>query len=519
MAQGDLLEAAKGGGAVFAGRLFAWGSRFVLGVLLARLLGSEEYGLYNTALSLAAIATSFAVVGLDAALVRYASIFSARDDEPGLRGAMQFGVALPAVLGAMIALGIFISADLVASRLFDVPELAPLLRVIALMVPAMVVAHQLAAVLQGLKRIQYGVLAQQVIQPMARFLILLVMALIGMTAERAVIASTLATIVVAGLLLALVGRFVPLRRPLSAGRRETGLLLRFSLPVYFSNVVTSLGDHLQAPLLGAMSSMASAGVFAVSNQINLVGSIFHQAVTSSSMPLFAEMHDRGDRGGLEHLYRTTSKWTLSLNLPFFLIATIFPQALLAIFGEEFEAGTAALTILAWANLVNAATGTSGAVLDMTGYTGVKFVNSTVSVGLGLGLNLLLIPPLGVEGAAIATLVTIGSVNLLRLAEVLLLIRVHPYSAEYLKPLGAGLGSALAGLAVLSLTASHEPLLQGAVGLPVVGLVYAGLLVRFGLTDDDHVILSRVRARFRRRGASRAAARRSAAETSEPRSVR
>ncbi|HEX2141513.1 MAG TPA: flippase [Candidatus Limnocylindria bacterium] len=499
MARSDVVEAAKGGGAVFAGRLFAWGSRFALAVFLARLLGSEEYGLYNTALSLAAIGASFAVVGLDAALVRYASIFSARDDDAGLWGALQFGLALPALLGTAIGIGVFIASEPIARDVFGVPTLEPLLRVMALLVPATVLNTQLAATLQGLKRIQYGVLAQQVWQPLVRFAVLVVMALIGMTAERAVIASVLATMAVTVLLLAMVGRFVPLGRPLSQARRQPGTLLRFSLPVYFSNVVTSLGSHLQAPLLGAMSSMASAGVFAVSSQINLVGSIFHQAVVSSSMPIFAELHDRGDRRGMEHLYQTTSKWTLSLNLPFFLAAVLFPNALLAIFGPEFQAGAAALVILAWSNLVNAATGTSGALLDMTGYTVVKFVNSTVSVGLALALNLLLIPTLGVVGAAIASLVAIGSVNALRLLEVRLLVHVQPYSAEYLKPLAAGAGAALAGALVLLTTPGQGPLLQGAIGLPVVGAVYLVLLLRLGLTDDDRAILQRLRARFRRRG--------------------
>jgi O-antigen/teichoic acid export membrane protein len=496
--QGDLVAAAKGGGVVFAGRLFAWGSRFALAVLLARLLGSDQYGFYNAALSVAAIAASFSIIGLDAALVRYAAVFSARGDESRLWGSLQLAIGLPALLGCAVGVGLFLAADGIALGLFREADLAPLLRIVAIMVPAMVLNQQLAATLQGLRQIQYGVLAEQFTQPVVRFVLLLAIALLGMTAERAVLASMLSALVVTVLLVVFLRRFLRLRRRWSEGQREVAALMRFSLPVYFSNIVNSLGQHLQVPLLGALSSMAAAGVFAVASQINLVGSIFHQAVVSSSMPIFAQLHDGGDHRGVARLYQATSKWTLTLNLPFFLAAILFPQALLAIFGPEFQAGADALVILGWANLVNAATGTSGAVLDMTGHTGVKLLNSTISVVLALGLSLLLIPTMDVRGAAIASLVAVGSVNLLRLAEVRLLLHVQPFTFEYAKPLVAGLAGALAAGVALLLTASESPVVQGAVGLPVLAVVYVILLARFGLSDDDRMILQRARGRFRRR---------------------
>ena len=50
-------------------------------------------------------------------------------------------------------------------------------------------------------------------------------------------------------------------------------------------------------------------MFAIANQVTMVGSMFHASVVASSMPIFAEMADRQDRSGLERMYRTTSKWT------------------------------------------------------------------------------------------------------------------------------------------------------------------------------------------------------------------
>lgn len=499
MAQRDVVVAARGGGIVFIGKLFAWGTRFVLAVILARLLGADGYGLYNLALTIATVAASIPTLGLDAAIVRYVAIFAGRGDHRSLIGAAQIGIGVPAALSIVAGVIVFFAAEPISTRLMDEPRLAPLLGIVSVLVVAMVVTRQLGATLQGFKRIDLTVLAEQFTQPLVRFALIAVFAVLGLTVVHALVASTVAALIVTVMLGVLVRRQLPRLAAGVASLRPTGELVRFSLPIFFSNVVTTVGSNLQTLFLGALSTVASVGIFAVASHINMVGSIFQQAVVSASMPLFAEAHDRDDRDSLEHLYRTTSKWSFSANLPLFILVVAFPQGLLALFGPEFAGGAAALVILAWANLINAATGTSGAVLDMTGWTKVKLLNSTVAVVLGIGLNLLLIPPLGLVGAAVAAMVALSSVNLLRLLEVWLLVRVTPYDRSWVKPVTAGAAALGAGLVVGTLAAGGGPLLQLAVAAIVVLGTYGAVLAALGLSGDDRLVLARAKARFLRRG--------------------
>lgn len=500
------MVAAKGGAVVFAGRLVAWGSRFAIAVFLARILGAREYGLYSLALTIAALGAALAVLGMDSALIRYSAVFAARSDQKGLRGSLQVAIGIPAILSVLSSVALFLLADPIARQLMHEPSLAPLLRTVSVLVPATVLSTQIAATLQGLRHIHLAVLSLQVLQPAVRFAILLVLAIVGLTAETAVLASTLAALSATVLLFKFLNRLVPLARPWADARREPGAIARFSLPIYFSNLVSSVGENLQTLLLGTMSTIASVGIFGVANQLNLVGSIFHSALVSSSMPIFAELHDRGDRRGLEHLFQTTSKWTLTLNLPFFLAAMLFPHALLSLFGREFESGWIALVIIAWGNLVNAATGTSGALLDMTGHTWVKFLNATTAVGFALGLNLLLIPRLGIVGAAISVFASLSVVNVMRLVEVLALVGVSPYNRSFLKPIGAAAGAVATAAVAATLVGNDRPVLQVVLGLSLLGVTYVLLLLRLGLSDEDRMILRRVRGRMGRRGKSEPSAR-------------
>ncbi len=511
VARDDLFVAAKGGGIVFLGRLFAWGSRFVIAIFLARLLGAEEYGLLSLALATATIVSSFAILGLDAALVRFTAVFVGRGDLSSLYGTLQLAIGAPAIVGLVLGVGVFALADPIALLVFDEAGLAPVLRVSALLVPVLVTNAVLAATLQGLRHIQYAVVAEQFSQQILRFGFLVAFLVIGLTAFWSMLASTLAAIGVTLILAYYALRLLPPRMTESKPHRQPRMILSFSIPVWMSNVVTTLGHTVQITLLGALSTSAAVGIFAIAGNVTMLGTMFHTAVVSSSMPLFARLQDLKDRVAIEHLYRTTSKWTLAANLPLFAFLVLFPSQILAVFGSEFREGSAALSIMAWGGLMNAATGTSGVLLDMSGHTRLKLLNSTVAVGSGIGLSLVLIPPLGIVGAAVASAAPLIIVNLMRLIEVAVLLRVTPYDRSYGKPLAAAAVAAISS-ALLTVAIDLDPLLEAAVGIVVIACVYVVVTVRLGLTADDRAVLARAWHRFRRIPAAR---RRSEGESTAP----
>ena len=135
---------------------------------------------------------------------------------------------------------------------------------------------------------------------------------------------------------------------------------------------------------------------------------------------------------------------------------------------------------------------------MTGHTRVKLVNSSLSVGLAITLNLILIPVLGLTGAAIASLGSVAIVNLLRVGEVGWLVRVGPYDLSWAKPLLAGAAAATVGWTVAMFAQGTGLLVSSALGAVALGLTYAGLLVALGLSDDDRTVVSRAARKFTRR---------------------
>jgi O-antigen/teichoic acid export membrane protein len=247
-----------------------------------------------------------------------------------------------------------------------------------------------------------------------------------------------------------------------------------------------------------MATVSSVGVFSIVGRVSSVASVSSLSIYVSSRPAMAQLHDRGDRETLTGLYTATTRWTLGLNLPFFLVMVLFADPLLLLFGEDFGEGATALTIMAFGELVNAGTGTCQGMLDMTGHTRAKLANTVLWTVLLIGGSALAIPRWGIVGAATASFVAIAAVNVAALIEVRVLERIQPYDRTFWKPVVAAVGALVVGIVVQGFlpVGSHLGRLVLEGGL--VGLVYVGLIFLLGLAPDDRLVLERAWAKVTKR---------------------
>jgi len=99
--------------------------------------------------------------------------------------------------------------------------------------------------------------------------------------------------------------------------------------------------------------------------------------------------------------------------------------LLSLFGADFVAGYPALIILTAGMIVNAAAGPVGLLLNMTGHQRLCAKIFGTSALINVVLNALLIPQLGIVGAALATAATMILWNLWLLIMVARKLDLHP----------------------------------------------------------------------------------------------
>ncbi len=141
--------------------------------------------------------------------------------------------------------------------------------------------------------------------------------------------------------------------------------------------------------------------YAAAKTLALVAFI-HYSIAATTAHRFSTFHVAGDRAGLAAFLAQSIKWTFWPSLAATLLLLAFGRPILSLFGPEFTGGYYLMFILAIGLLARAAIGPIERLLNMLGEQRVCALVHAGAFGVNFCLCMILIPHFGPGGAAIAT---------------------------------------------------------------------------------------------------------------------
>ena len=152
------------------------------------------------------------------------------------------------------------------------------------------------------------------------------------------------------------------------------------------------------------------------------------------IPILSQLYAKNLLDEIKRTYAVLTKWIFSTALFIFLIMFLFPDVVLNIlFGARYMQAGIALQILALGFFTSSFLGPNGTTLLVMGKTKLLIVNTLIRAIINVFLNFLLIPPMGITGATIASAIALTTDNILASAELYLVAKIHPFTRNYLKP--------------------------------------------------------------------------------------
>ncbi len=466
--------------------------------LMQHELGAASFGLYSLSFSVISFIASLFTFGLDDAMVRYTAIYRSKRQGGLVRNLIIFCTALAGCAGLFGGLGILYFAPLLAVRLTHHAETAPLLQLMAPIIPLTCMQMIWIAGLQGLKDFKKRVLAQRIAIPAVVLLLLLTACIFF---PKSLLAVTIVTAI--STLLSTLSSFYFLfgrvaRMEVEESNYNVREWLGFSAPNFLTNIVDIALDAIDTLLLGYFG-ISKAGIGQYSAAIKISGFIAMPLTSLNAMfsPTIAELHSQQEQQKLAAMFQVVTQWAITFSLPLFCISALFSTALLEMLsGKDFIAAWPLLIAFGLGGMANAATGSVGFMLLMTGHQKLSFINSLAAVVINLTLGVLLTPRYGAMGTAISTGLATATVNIMRLLQVHFLLHIQPYRKETLKPLGAGLISSLVTgemLYLISLTKwalyiGHIHISIEIILIPVFLTLYIWILRLFGASPEDVLVL-------------------------------
>ncbi len=187
--------------------------------------------------------------------------------------------------------------------------------------------------------------------------------------------------------------------------------------------------------MGALASSYAAGVYSAVSKLAIVGTFLLEGNRLAIGPQLSALLARRQHAQAASLYQRSTQWLMLASWPLYLVFMIFPATVLGIFGPRYTAGAAALVVLSLAMLINLGTGNVTVVLLMGGRSSWSAINAGVALAVNIGLNLVLVPRLGILGAAVAWAVSIAVDNLTAMAEIWWVMGLDPFGPGYWRAAG------------------------------------------------------------------------------------
>jgi O-antigen/teichoic acid export membrane protein len=431
------------------------------GILFARWLRPDGFGVYSLALITLALVGGLGTLGLDNSLARFAAYYLGSGEMGRIRGLLSYGLLRVVIFSSILAVGLFATFRL---GLFDGTRLAPVAShslVLFVAIPAYALQLTLFQSVLGLQRMKARVLLEKVIQPLCRLAVPFAAVLwIGNPVSAAVfglLVSALVMDVVTGLLLRNKTKQIPSISPIRRSDKKQWLSYAFPFVFYSLQNFIWAGMGLDVFLVGAILSVRAAGIYSAAFRLTPILALARGALDYSFGPRAGVLFGQANFKAIGTLYRSTSTLALAWTLPAALLLAVFGRPVMsALFGSAYEAGGAALSLLVLGFVVDSATGCNTTLLSMAGRSGLVLLNGVLGGATLLSLCLVLIPRSGLAGAALATVSSITVTNTLATLEIWKLYRLQPFSRITLKLLEAGVAVAIA---MIWWTRSVLPLLR------------------------------------------------------------
>lgn len=475
---------ARGGVLNLLGAVFSQGTLLVITALIARLLSRQDVGRYALCFAMVSLLGLLSLAGFRAALTRFIAMFVADGDAARIRGTIRLGMWVSIISSAVLGVLLAVLADPV-SQIFDDPGLVTGIRLSGLSIPAMTITDAALAATQGWRTMRPFTLIGRIFEPGLRLLLTAGALLVGFGLTGAFWALFIASWVAAVLALLSLATFLRRTAP-ARPAYELRTIFSFSMVSWGSSLATAGLLWADTLILGRLTSTQDVGVYTVATRLVTLAVFVMAPINAAFAPQIARLHHLGELNRLGQVYAAATGWIMRLSLPAFVVLLVFPGSLLAIFGPDYTIGASVTVVLALGQLVNAGTGPCATVLNMSGRVALNMVNNVTVLVLNVVLNLLLIPRMGILGAAVAWSGSLAVVNIARVVQVRLITGHTPFGMETVKEAVAAVAAAAVGLLVHLLLPTGA--VQLVVGVLAVLLAYAAAVAVLGISQADKVMI-------------------------------
>jgi len=470
----------------FTGSVLAAIIAYLTKLVLVRNLSVEDYGLFFAVLTFVLIFSVFRSLGLNQGLARFIADYNIKKKYREIKSLIAGAFVIQLIVALIMVAFLWIFSDFLALNYFKDARASSLLKLLSLYLPLSIVYINFTSIFQGFKKSKLFSLGQSTVN-----FFVLIGSVFGLWLGLEVFAPVigyLGTYVVfffifIMLILKTFGYFKYKHKNFVLENKK---LIIFSLPLMITSFGALFITYFDTLLLTYFDTLTVVGIYNIIYPTALLLTMIGSALGVILLPIITELWEQKNKIHIASALQIINKYILIICLPIIITLMIFSDDLVRIFfGQEYLSGVVAFNILLIGALFNVFMGIYNQI-----QIALKQQNKIMKIYLlgsilNIALNIILIPKYSLNGAAIASTMSLLMMMILSIIYTSKKIRIISPWKSWIVTLIASMMMLLVPI-IMTKCIEINIYITTILGLIIGGLLYLAILYKFKIINIQEI---------------------------------
>lgn len=301
-------------------------------LIIPRLLGSDQYGLYTLSFVLPSLLILFVDLGINAGLVRYCAQFISKGEEDKAAKFIQKGLLFEVIVSIIIFAISFTFADYFATYLLNRPNAGYYIRLVSLTIPFQILFATASSIFVGIGKMK-NVAIIATLQAFTKVSVSIVLVLLAFGVSGALIGQVAGYLIAAttGVVLILKAYYNQTKK---GGQEQTSFkdisktLIRYGFPLYISAILGGFVPQYQGVVLAWFVSNAEVGNLRATTNLLTILVMVTGPIGTTLFPAFSRLDPNGEE--IKKFYQMAVKYTTLLIIPAAILLLVLSKEVVRI---------------------------------------------------------------------------------------------------------------------------------------------------------------------------------------------
>jgi len=307
--------------------------------IVARVLGSEQYGLYTISTVMPSLLVLFTNPGVVEGLTKFSANLRVKGEKGRLGRLLLRSLYFETILGLIASFACFFFAGHFATHVLSRPDISGFIQIAAALVVLQAVFDTFNSAFIGVDRAEYTAITT-IVQSIIKAIVGPALVILGLAIAGALIGYVFSFIVacVLGLSLFAFKIYKALNRSSDAPSgfsKDLKMLIGYGFPLYISTLIVGFTLQYRNILLAVFTSNYEIGNFQAAMNFTVFVSSLSIPIAKILLPAFSKLEERQE--DVRSFFKIAVKYTTIVVLPIVILLMTYAEEIVqVVYGEGFE---------------------------------------------------------------------------------------------------------------------------------------------------------------------------------------